>query len=399
MPAAHAERKRQAKWRTDLAIHEALAVARQRNLSSPFKRLLTAVVSRSSLLRPGPVGGRTPWARAQLLLPALLTLCEHHRAWLHEPEAWDAPDVDPWSEFGALARHLLADYWVPDFMTRVWFEERSPVALQHQKLFKHLGRGGNVRGADVPLRLTKPMARFFNQAPAHFTVEQALRWGQIRGLGGTPQMAAAVASTHLGSSFHADRLWLPILKFLIASPRLDANQVTPLIRFLQQRRQVRELELLSKIINERRLQTLLDEADTWPHNEVAAEKRPALRWPNSSIKGLYHVEPHQHPWSIKYWTIRELTSSGQLEAEGLAQQHCVASYDYFCMRRVSSIWSLRRHGSLSNQRMVTILVLQRIRCIITALGKCNTRPTPEAMHVIKLWAEQEDLEVHPRVLA
>jgi hypothetical protein len=61
---------------------------------------------------------------------------------------------------------------------------------------------------------------------------------------------------------------------------------------------------------------------------------PGLRWPAVLDR----------PWQHADRTIIELTSSAQLQAEGLAMQHCVASYDQACLRGDSIIVSLRAPG-------------------------------------------------------
>ena len=91
-------------------------------------------------------------------------------------------------------------------MDRAWFQEPSR-SRQQQKWFKHLGLGYGIRGTDIPIRLTKRMARLFTEAPDHYTVEQALRWGQIRGWGGDKPVVDAVVSTRLGRTFEHEAYW------------------------------------------------------------------------------------------------------------------------------------------------------------------------------------------------
>ena len=64
-------------------------------------------------------------------------------------------------QFGSLARHLLANYDVPAFMDIAWFFGEEDEARQQQGWFVHVGTGGNIRKADVPLTLTKKMAHLF----------------------------------------------------------------------------------------------------------------------------------------------------------------------------------------------------------------------------------------------
>ena len=50
--------------------------------------------------------------------------------------------------------------------------------------------------------MTQRVAHHFLQAPpAHYSVEGAVRWGQIAALSGTPQLADACVATWLGDHF------------------------------------------------------------------------------------------------------------------------------------------------------------------------------------------------------
>jgi hypothetical protein len=48
---------------------------------------------------------------------------------------------------------------------------------------------------------------------------------------------------------------------------------------------------------------------------------------------------------------------------------------------------------LESHRVVTIEVLPKTRTIVTALGKRNSDPEPEARRIMELWAEQQGLEI------
>jgi hypothetical protein len=65
----------------------------------------------------------------------------------------------------------------------VWLGGDSETACWRQRLFLHLGLGRSIRQYDTPITLTKEMERHFMLAPDDASVEGALRWGQVRGLG------------------------------------------------------------------------------------------------------------------------------------------------------------------------------------------------------------------------
>jgi hypothetical protein len=68
------------------------------------------------------------------------------------------------------------------------------------------------------------MAHELMQAPSHYTVEHAFRWGQIHALGGNPRIVEGVRTTWLASSFRNDDFWLTVMRFFIANPMLDTAQ-------------------------------------------------------------------------------------------------------------------------------------------------------------------------------
>jgi hypothetical protein len=82
------KRKRYSKWHIDLAIHEAVSVARRRSHATAFEQLLRLAVSRSDLLRPTQVGGYAAFGCADRFLPALLVLAENERNWIRDACTW-----------------------------------------------------------------------------------------------------------------------------------------------------------------------------------------------------------------------------------------------------------------------------------------------------------------------
>src|SRR5262249_49909715 len=124
-------------------------------------------------------------------------------------------------------------------------------AVQQQEWFVHVGRGQNIRTADLPLPYTKRMAHYFMQAPAGLTVEAALRWGQIHGLGGSERLARAVIGTRLGASFRHDDFWITVLRFFIANPMLDLAHVGPIVDYIEEQRFVSQSVLVAPGVVER----------------------------------------------------------------------------------------------------------------------------------------------------
>ena len=128
-----------------------------------------------------------------------------------------------------MVRHLLALYDVPAFMDSAWFTQ-----TRTQLWFRHIGRGGNLRTAKrLPFRITKKMAHYFLQAPADYTVEQAIRWGQVHGLGGSARVAHGLRGTLLGRRFGHEQFWGTVIRFFVDNPMLDAVHYGPIIDYIQ----------------------------------------------------------------------------------------------------------------------------------------------------------------------
>lgn len=392
MSCADSARKRFAKWRVDLAIHDALEVANRFRCGEKFERLLTVALSRSNMLRAKPVDGYAGHPHVELYLRGLLALARQRRHWLRECEDWFPSHDSPFMQFGALTRHVMANSPVPEFMTRVWFEGFSSQAERHQSLFKHLARGGSIRGANVPLRLTKPMARCFATAPHHVTVEQALRWAQVRSYGASKRFAAEVLKTPLATNFQQDTYWQAVLQLLVLHQDQLLGNVEPVVQYMNYRHRYFPPTITTRQLA-RSLNAFLQGTSRVAGQYRWSQYRASLRWKGLPIRGLRYVEKTESAWRVHRWSIRELLTRDELLDEGQAQSHCVASYERDCVARRSSIWSLRRHTFLEDQRVLTIEIEPKTRTIVTALGKCNSRPNKETRAIIQHWAEQEDLRI------
>ena len=66
----------------------------------------------------------------------------------------------------------------------------SKLAARHA-LPNEMVEGVTERTAGVPLRITRAMAHLFTQAAHHYSAIAALRWAQVRGLGGGEALARA----------------------------------------------------------------------------------------------------------------------------------------------------------------------------------------------------------------
>ncbi len=104
--------------------------------------------------------------------------------------------------------HLLAAYPVPEFMATAWLRDDDNDGPACRELWFHIAAGNNPRTGKPPVAMSRRVAHHFLQAPAHYTIEGAVRWGQIAALGGSPALADACVATRLGEHFGNDAFWL-----------------------------------------------------------------------------------------------------------------------------------------------------------------------------------------------
>ncbi len=333
---------------------------------------------------------------------ALASLALHGHCWIRSIETWQPNSHNTQRRFSSLLRHLLAKYEVPTFFDQVWFRG---VGFKPQQWFIHVARGNNIRTADLPISYTKRMAHYFMQAPKNYSVEAALRWGQIHALGGNARLVDAISGTRLAEGFSHEDFWITVIRFFIDNPMLDTAHVGPIIDYLaDQRFDDREVFVEPGVIERqsppqpnlsmkgRTAHSLLEQVQRW-HRQLSYETGGSLQWQPSRIGGFEFIEGDERARNQKRWTIRELLSAKALAREGRTMRHCVASYSNSCSRRVTSIWSLEVESFEGQKKVLTIEVRLGQRLICQARGKGNALPDDKSRNVLRRWALQEGLAI------
>ena len=396
-----------AKRQLDGSIHAGRSLARRHDGALPaYERLLRQVQARTDLLHPSDRAGdsRNP------LNAGLLALALHHADWLRPAEAWLPSRQHAWPLFTSLAHHLLARYPVPAFMTSVWFDLPPGEALPQHRWYKHLGLGQSIRSAGLPLRLTRAMAHLFSQAPHHYTAVAALRWAQVRGLGGCEALARAVVGTRLGKALGNEDFWEGVLHFFVNRPSLDLAQVGPVVDFLQAQKfewteGVSPQGVFGKhppprpdySMKGRTVASVLRQVGEW-HRQLGRDtNQPCLSWRHSPLKDYRLVEGSEALGNMRSWTITELLTSRALFLEGRAMRHCVATYAERCARRQTSIWSVQVEDQRGRHRVLTVEVDLLKRAVCQARRKCNRLPQAGERELMERWAAQEGLRVSESV--
>jgi hypothetical protein len=359
----------------------------------------------TDLLRIEPVLAAYGWREGNSYVDALAAVARHWASWVRPLQAWKPKSHNVRRQFASLLRHLFARWPVPKFMDSVWFKGTGVTALRQQNWFIRLGRGENIRTADLPIPYTKRMAHHFMKAPADLEVESALRWGQVLAAGGSERLARAIAASRLGTQFDQDDFWKTVIGWFVANPMFDTAQVSPVIDFIHHQKFVSQVVVLDSgaaapqgppqpnlTMRGRTPGAIMRQVETW-HSRLRKTEQPRAQWVRSGIREFEFVEGTVEGGNLKIWTIRELLSTKALFAEGKQMKHCVATYAQSCAGGTCSIWTLEVESFEGKRKILTIEVLNSTRAICQARGKCNALPGAKLRAILSRWAAQAGLQV------
>jgi hypothetical protein len=370
-----------------------------------FLRLLTCVRARTQLLKPRSAG----WVAPLFLIQRLKNLAARQRHWIRPCETWQPEAQNLRPAFRAIAFHLLIRYPVPGFMDSVWDLPAGPQGFRQRSWYIRLGRGTSFRALNPPLVLTRKMEHFVRQAPDHYTVSQALRYGETRGLGGSEALAHEIVASRLGQKIAYPEFWRTVLWFFLAHPETGREQVNPIIDFIQANKFAGE-EVVTEngaecrtapwphfSMKGRTLKSILRLICAWHSDHSMNEKGPSFSLAKSGIQSYRFLESRAREQTDLDWTIQEILESRALQAEGRAMRHCVYSYANRCWRGETTIWSLRLRVNYQEKSMATIELDPRRRAIVQARAKCNMRPGGRSNEIIRQWAVWAGLQFDPRL--
>jgi hypothetical protein len=373
-----------------------------------FRTLLECIQSNTGLLKLTRGEGSAGWVSAVFLIHRLRNLAARQAHWLRSCETWRPPEANLRPVFRSLGLHLLTKYPVPTFMDSVWDLPLGADGFRQQSWYIRLGRGVSMRELNLPLVLTRRMEHYVRQAPDHYNVSQALRYGEVRGMGGTERLAREVALGKLGQRVeHAD-FWRTVLLFLVAHPEMEIEHVNPIVDFVQYNKFAGEEVLTEQgtanrpapwpnfSIKGRTMESVLRLVRKWHGDLSKSGPRQSFSWHKSGIEGYRFIENRPGEGEDLDWAIDELVESEALHAEGQAMHHCVFSYAQRCRRRETTIWSLRLRTKGHEKRMATIEVDPRRLSIIQVRARSNHRAGGRSYEIIAQWADGAGLRFDSR---
>jgi hypothetical protein len=346
------------------------------------------------------------WSEAYRYIQGIKNLALHHHDFIRPIQNWMPSGVSKRKIFASLVNHLLAEYQMPFFMSSIWLKETDDTALQQQGWYIKMSRGASIRRLDIPALMTRKMEHLFLQSPDHFSLEEAICYSQVLGLGGKKGLAKAVVATRMGRHLENDDFWRSVINFFINAKDLKRGYVNPIVDFLYHIKFSREEVNSDKgvIITEpsqpdfsmkgRTFNSIMRLVENW-HKELSmGNGKSGFRWEKSRFNDFrYLEESYDSEHKRRIWRITELLSSADLVVEGSKMRHCVRSYASRCFHGKSTIWSMKREVKENIKRVMTIEVDPSSRVIRQARGRFNHAPNKKAMEIMKKWANREGLKI------
>jgi hypothetical protein len=335
-------------------------------------------------------------------LAGLALLTAYRNRWIRELDSWKPHSYNPRKQFSSLVHHLLDRHGeIPEFMMAAWFSGFTRDAAVHREWCVQMGAGAGLKRCCLPIPYSRKLTQSMTQVPGNLLPLEGLRWAQVVSLGGTRNLADAVAATCLGRAFIYEEFWQTVLVWLVECPMFDLVHVGSIIDYIQHQRFHVEDGLGGEpasgpaqpnfTMKGRSLDTMLQLVERW-HRDLS--KLAALRirmWRPSNIRPFRFTEGKPGESGFRIWTIRELTTQEALVSEGKKLKHCVASYANSCAKGQSSIWTLELEQESTVEKRVTIEVHPPTRTIVQARGKLNRLPNDQESSIIRRWSTAASL--------
>ncbi|XEY25641.1 PcfJ domain-containing protein [Candidatus Uabimicrobium helgolandensis] len=379
----------------DSEIKKALASCQNKKQRSFFMKIITHVRQYSCLLRPQIRGTQQQYFQGVSFVKSLRAVISHRNSWINSFFIWKPEKCGSANrQFYCLLTHLFAKYPVPSFMMSIWFEDPSPDVIRKQNWFKHIGSGQNLRTVnDLPLRFTKKMSHYFVHAPGDLSINQALRWSQVRGMGGDEVLADLVVCSRIGNNFDNENFWEKLIVILCNSECLPYHKISEIIDYVYQAKFTDTIVLESNFsLKGQTDNSLLNKVNNW-HRFLSLEVYYHTKyrsWKQSGINGY-----NQQDSTLKFCklSIDELQNNWSLIEEGRKMRNCVANYIPKCLRGTTSIWSMAILKQNIRKRIMTIEIDNDQKLICQAKMKCNQAPDRDSLEALQCWADKEGLKV------
>ncbi len=312
-------------------------------------------------------------------IQAVYNMVQFRTWWINDLFEWKPRSKQTVQQVKELAAYLFCRYKVPDFLYQSFYSSN----LLHIEWFIHLGTGRRVKDLNkMPIPFTQKMGHYFLQAPSRLTVPEALRFAQVRGLGGDERIADRIALSWIGSKSYEDEdFWERFIQILVTGGMFNHSKTGELIDY------VREMKRANRgySLKGRTLQSLLKQSDEW--HKRSSYSGGLQYWRPCGIEG-YRFEREDGDIIVE-----ELISTKELMNEGRVMRHCVASYAYLCLKGRTAIYSFRKYAHGIQEVLATIEINIAAQKIVQAKGKMNKPVSNEVRRCMEKWAAKRQLSI------
>lgn len=303
--------------------------------------------------------------------------------WMKDIFDWKPLSKNSSRQMNELAFYLFCQYSVPEFMYKAFYEKEDMLYIIW---FMHIGTGKKIKDLTrMPIPFTQKMGHFFLQAPSKFNIQEALRWAQVRGLGGDNRVAERFAYSWLGNKHYDDEVfWEAFIRLVVNGGMFNHDKLTDLIDYVRESK----TENMDYSLKGRTLQSLTRQSDEWHKKEILV--RGAQIWNSCGIDG-FKIEKKEEAIALE-----ELLRSKLLVNEGRAMKHCVGSYISYCKTGRSAIFSMRKYSfGVLKETMATIEVNVVSKRVVQAKAKSNAKISVESKKHLEIWARNMGLILSP----
>jgi hypothetical protein len=314
-------------------------------------------------------------------IQAVFNMVQFRACWRNDIFEWRPLSNRGEVQVNELAFYLFCQYKVPGFLYKAFYEKTNSLFINW---LIHLGTGKKVRELmNMPIAFTQKMGHYFLQAPGKFTIAEALRWAQVKGLNGDDKLAERFAYSWMGTKTYEDEdFWEPFIRIIVKEGMFNHDKLTELIDYVREAKR----DNLNYTLKGRTLRSLMRQSTEW-HKSVLLTKG-SKSW---NPCGFYGYKAERKEQVIK---MEELTGSKLLADEGRTMKHCVGSYVHYCVAGKTAIFSLRKYSmGLLTDRLATIEVNLSLRRIVQAKARMNKKISDEARKHLNEWANKNELSV------
>lgn len=311
---------------------------------------------------------------------AIYNMVQFRTWWINDLFEWKPKSKQVQVQLKELTSYLFCRYKVPDFLYQGFYSTN----LLYVEWFIHLGTGRRVKDLNkMPIPFTQKMGHYFLQAPARLTIAEAIRFAQVRGLGGDERIADRIALSWLGSKGYDDEpFWERFVQILVTGGMFNHAKIGELIDYVREMKRA----VAGYHLKGRTLQSILKQSEEW--HKRSSHATVLQYWRPCGIEG-YRYEKQDGDIVVE-----ELISTKELVSEGKTMKHCVASYAHLCLKGRAAIYSFRKYtAGTMLETLATIEVNLFSKKIVQAKGKMNKPVSNEVRRCMELWARKTELTI------